>query len=265
MSWWLFNPFQTGFWFAACSSYLAFIKSSKRRTHCRFWNQTDFHCFLGAAVFRIFSVGIKSNHGCTVFHPYKNTENEKQDKNITLTLFIQAIEKQGRDKEGGWRMDFSTGKPSIFWLSWLWHSGHNFSKWHVGHIRFAEKLKSAWKQCSLLLKDTMYFPNFDSFCIQLIFSLVGGILRYTIVSIGETNVVKFHCNSNPYQCIWILFTYNFLSVGGENDEKIPAVFANRRMAGCYLSIQSTASDNDCYWCRKNQGPLWLSFVSIKMT
>lgn len=175
MSWWLFNPSQTGFWFATCSSYLAFIKSSERRTHCRFWNQTDFHwthfsplgaLFSLSLCFQIFSVGIKSNYRCTVFHPYKNTENEKQDKNVTLTLFIQAIEKQGRDKEGNWSMDFSTGKPSIFWLSWLWHSGHNFSKWHVGHIRFAGKLKSFWKQCSLLLKDTIYFPNFDSFAFS---------------------------------------------------------------------------------------------------
>lgn len=56
-------------------------------------------------------MGMKSDNGCTV---YKNTENEKQDTHVTLTLFIQAIEKQGRDKEGSWRMDFSKVMPSVF-------------------------------------------------------------------------------------------------------------------------------------------------------
>lgn len=41
-------------------------------------------------------------------------ENEKQDKHVILTLFIQAIEKQGRDKEWSWRMDFLQSEAKYF-------------------------------------------------------------------------------------------------------------------------------------------------------
>lgn len=61
-------------------------------------------------------MGMKSDNGCTV---YKNTENEKQDTHVTLTLFIQAIEKQGRDKEGSWRMEGLFQSDAKYFLTFL--------------------------------------------------------------------------------------------------------------------------------------------------